>query len=114
MRTIAIFNLDQTLVPFDCNHAWGQHLLERGLDTGDFLVRQQAFMDQYNAGTLDIRAYLRFSMAATVRAGSTVAHQALADFVANDLVTDDLVWFTGEMVGVPSLQEGKVTRFNPS
>lgn len=161
MRTIAIFDLDQTLVPFDCNHAWGQHLLERGLDRGDFLVRQQAFMDQYNAGTLDIRAYLRFSMEATVSAGSTLAQQALADFVerfvkprispsvlelidshrqlghhllvitatnafvsravvdvlgiddlvANELATDEQGWFTGEMVGVPSFQGGKVTRF---
>jgi HAD superfamily hydrolase (TIGR01490 family) len=54
---------------------------ERGLTEDDFLSRQAAFFTQYDAGTLDIYEYQRFSMAATIQAGPVVAQQALAEFV---------------------------------
>ena len=51
-KTIAIFDLDKTLIPFDCDEAWGQFLYARGLAEHDFLSRQAAFFAQYDAGTL--------------------------------------------------------------
>ena len=80
-KTIAIFDLDKTLIPFDCDEAWGLFLHERGLAEDDFLSRQAAFFAQYDAGTLDIHEYQRFSIAATIQAGPVVAQQALAEFV---------------------------------
>ena len=80
-KTIAIFDLDKTLIPFDCDEAWGLFLHERGLAEDDFLSRQAAFFAQYDAGTLDIHEYQRFSIAATIQAGPVVAQQALAQFV---------------------------------
>lgn len=80
-KTIAIFDLDKTLIPFDCDEAWGVFLHERGLAEHDFLSRQAAFFAQYDAGTLDIHEYQRFSIAATIKAGPAVAQQALAEFV---------------------------------
>jgi HAD superfamily hydrolase (TIGR01490 family) len=80
-KTIAIFDLDKTLIPFDCDEAWGHFLHERGWAEHDFLSRQAAFFAQYDAGTLDIHEYQRFSIAATIKAGPVVAQQALADFV---------------------------------
>lgn len=80
-KTIAIFDLDKTLIPFDCDEAWGLFLHERGLAGPDFLSQQGAFFAQYDAGTLDIHAYQRFAIAATLQAGPVVARQALAQFV---------------------------------
>lgn len=80
-KTIAIFDLDKTLIPFDCDEAWGLFLHERGLAGPDFLSRQAEFFAQYDAGTLDIHEYQRFSIAATIQAGPVVAQQALAEFV---------------------------------
>ncbi|PUE42644.1 HAD family phosphatase [Limnohabitans sp. Bal53] len=80
-KTIAIFDLDKTLIPFDCDEAWGLFLHERGLAGPDFLSRQATFFAQYDAGTLDIHEYQRFSIAATIQAGPIVAQQALAEFV---------------------------------
>lgn len=64
-KTIAIFDLDKTLTPFDCDEAWGLFLHERGSDGPDFLSRQAEFFAQYDAGTLDILKYQRFSIGAT-------------------------------------------------
>lgn len=162
MKTIAIFDLDKTLIPFDCDEAWGHHMYAQGHAGADFLARQKTFFDQYDAGTLDIHDYQRFSIAPTIQAGPTLARQELARFVewsvqprltprvfeliashrqqghqllvitatnvfvsravvdalgiadllAIDLVVDEQAWFTGEIQGIPSFQEGKVTRLN--
>lgn len=80
-QTIAIFDLDKTLIPFDCDEAWGLFLYERGFSEHDFLSRQADFFAQYNAGTLDIHEYQKFSLAATIKAGPFAAKQALSEFV---------------------------------
>jgi HAD superfamily hydrolase (TIGR01490 family) len=80
-ETIAIFDLDKTLIPFDCDEAWGRHMHSIGYAHPDFLTQQQNYFDQYDAGTLDIHAYQQFSLEATIRAGPLVARQELAKFV---------------------------------
>jgi HAD superfamily hydrolase (TIGR01490 family) len=82
-QTVAIFDLDKTLLPFDCDEAWGLHLYRLGLTAADFLERQRTFFDQYDQGTLDIHEYQAFSLAAIIQAGPTVARQELAWFVKN-------------------------------
>lgn len=81
MKTIAIFDLDKTLIPFDCDEAWGQHMLSRGHSSSDFSERQAKFFAQYDAGTLDIEEYQRFSMASTIKAGPILARQELELFI---------------------------------
>lgn len=76
-KTIAIFDLDKTLIPFDCDEAWGQFLYARGLAEHDFLSRHAAFFAQYDAGTLDIHEYQRFSIAATVKNNPVLAAGSL-------------------------------------
>jgi len=39
-KTIAIFDLDKTLIPFDCDQAWGHFLYARGWVEHDFLSQQ--------------------------------------------------------------------------
>lgn len=61
--TLAIFDLDNTLIGGDSDHLWGQFVCEQRLvDSDDFAQRSDKFYDDYQAGTLDIDAYLRHAL----------------------------------------------------
>ncbi|MHB8947730.1 MAG: HAD family hydrolase [Rhodoferax sp.] len=162
---LTLFDLDHTLLPIDSDHAWGVFTSTLGwTDPIDFNQRNDEFFAHYQAGTLDIRAYVRFATAALREQGAIKAqaahvqfmqavvgpaikqqalallrqHQQAGDAVlivtaTNDFVTrpiaqalgvDELIatqlevdtapggsgWITGEIVGVPSFREGKITR----
>lgn len=65
MKSLALFDLDHTLLSGDSDHAWGQFLAEQGVVNGDeHRQRNEAFWQQYKDGTLDINAYLRFALSA--------------------------------------------------
>lgn len=65
--TLAIFDLDNTLIGGDSDHLWGQFASERGLvDNEDFAQRGDQFYADYRAGTLDIDAYLRHALSSLV------------------------------------------------
>ena len=57
--TLALFDLDHTLIPFDSGLAWTRFLVARGVLTVDDESRYLAFCHQYVAGTLDIHAMHR-------------------------------------------------------
>jgi HAD superfamily hydrolase (TIGR01490 family) len=60
---LAIFDLDNTLLGGDSDHAWGDWLCERGiLDGVTYKARNDAFYEDYLAGRLDIKAYHDFSL----------------------------------------------------
>lgn len=64
MKSLALFDLDHTLLNGDSDHAWGHFLAEQGVVNGDeHRQRNEAFWAQYKDGTLDINAYLRFALA---------------------------------------------------
>ena len=55
--TLAIFDLDNTLLGGDSDNLWGEFVCERGLVDGeDFAARNDRFYADYKAGTLDIDA----------------------------------------------------------
>lgn len=61
---LALFDLDNTLLPIDSDHAWSEFLGEVGaIDAHDYARRNDAFYEQYKAGTLVIEDYLRFALA---------------------------------------------------
>lgn len=63
MRRLALFDLDHTLLAGDSDFMWGQFLVDRGLVDGPAYEREnRRFYEEYKAGTLDIRAFLRFSL----------------------------------------------------
>jgi HAD superfamily hydrolase (TIGR01490 family) len=63
MVTLAIFDLDNTLIGGDSDNLWGQFLCEQQLvDSADFAQRNDKFYADYLAGDLDINAYLRFAL----------------------------------------------------
>ena len=62
---LALFDLDNTLLLGDSDHAWGEFLVEEGLvDRDEFRRNNDRFYAQYRAGTLDINEYLQFALAA--------------------------------------------------
>ena len=65
--TLAIFDLDNTLIGGDSDHLWGQFVCEQRLvDDADFGARADQFYADYEAGDLDIDAYLRFALSPLV------------------------------------------------
>lgn len=59
---LCLFDLDDTLLPFDSDHAWGQFVVRQGwVDVAEFARRNDLFYEQYKAGTLDIHAYIEFA-----------------------------------------------------
>ena len=160
--TLAIFDLDGTLLNGDSDYAWGQFLVEKGLvDTQEYKHANDKFFLQYQSGTLDIHEYLAFSLAPLTQFSSKQLTELHATFMeekiqpmmlkkASDLLkyhkdqghfllmitaTNQFVTqpisdimemdhiiapipemidghYTGKIVGVPSFQEGKVTRLN--
>ena len=65
MTRLAIFDLDNTLLGGDSDHGWGEFLINEGLvDAEQHRQRNDAFYEQYKAGTLDMTEYLEFVVAA--------------------------------------------------
>ncbi|TBU92549.1 HAD family hydrolase [Phytopseudomonas dryadis] len=60
---LALFDLDNTLLGGDSDHAWGDWLCARGiLDGATYKARNDAFYQDYLAGRLNIADYLNFSL----------------------------------------------------
>jgi HAD superfamily hydrolase (TIGR01490 family) len=60
---LALFDLDNTLLAGDSDHAWGDYLCERGiLDGVAYKARNDDFYQDYLAGRLNISDYLNFSL----------------------------------------------------
>lgn len=160
--SLAIFDLDNTLLSTDSDHAWGEFLLEQGaVDEASYREANDRFKADYDAGRLDMMAFLAVAlkpladnspeqlaawhqqfMASKIephilpRAEELIArHRSRGDTlliitatnrfitapIAERLGIDDLIAvdpemidgrYTGRVDGIPSFQEGKVTRLN--
>lgn len=158
--SLAIFDLDNTLIAGDSDHAWSEFLINKGLvERDDVKDKNDAFYQQYQDGNLDIQAYLRFALSFVAgKTPETLAplHQAFMDeaieplllpkatalldkhraqgdtlliiTATNRFVTEPIAkrlgvehliacdveikdgLYTGEPTGLPSFQQGKVTR----
>ena len=61
---LALFDLDNTLLAGDSDFLWGQYLVEQGRVDGAHYAREnERFYQDYQAGRLDIRVFLRFALA---------------------------------------------------
>ena len=160
--TLAIFDLDNTLIADDSDFLWGQFLVEQGIVDRILYERINAqFYEDYQQGNLDMIAFLRFALkpladhsldqlevwreqflAEVIKPIYLQSAQALVDkhraqghtllvitatnrFITQPIVkmygienliatTPELVdgRYTGEIVGIPSFQAGKVTLLN--
>lgn len=61
--TLALFDLDSTLIAGDSDHAWGEFLSQNNLvDAEAYKTANDKFYEDYLAGQLDMQAYLEFNL----------------------------------------------------
>lgn len=61
--SLAIFDLDNTLIADDSDYLWGQFLVDRGIvDKHHYEQANARFYEQYKQGTLNIAEFLDFSL----------------------------------------------------
>jgi len=61
--SLALFDLDNTLIAGDSDHAWGEFLVAKGLvDAQEYKQTNDYYLQAYQEGTLDIHEYLSFSL----------------------------------------------------
>ena len=79
---LALFDLDHTLLPLDSDYEWGEFTLRKGwCDKQAFGSRNAAFFADYQKGTLDIHAYVRFATEAIRKLGQQAADEAHRTFM---------------------------------
>ncbi|MEH6470679.1 MAG: HAD family hydrolase [Halopseudomonas sp.] len=159
---LAIFDLDNTLLGGDSDHAWGEFLVEQGLVEPDrYQQANDGFYQDYLRGELDIYAYQAFALEPLThfepeqlsqlhqqfmqlkivpmmldkatellqqhrQAGDfiliiTATNRFVTGPIAEHLGVDDILAtepelidgrYTGQLIGTPCYQEGKVVRLN--
>jgi len=80
MKTLALFDLDHTLIPFDSGMAWTQWLVQRGHLPPAAEARYLAFCHDYVAGTLDIHAMHHANLAPLARHSPETLQAWAGDF----------------------------------
>ena len=62
-RKLVLFDLDNTLLESDSDHAWAQFLIEEGVLDGEvYKAKNDHFYRRYMDGTLDIHEFLDFQL----------------------------------------------------
>lgn len=160
--SLAIFDLDNTLIAGDSDHSWGEFLVEHNkVDAAAYRQRNDEFFRAYQRGDLDIMDYLRFAVAPLTQFDEnelaalhrqfmrekvepirltkaenllaqhktqgdvlviiTSTNRFITEPIANLLGVDYLLAtelamennrYTGDILGAPCYQHGKVAHFN--
>ncbi|MFM2345029.1 MAG: hypothetical protein RLZZ210_1641 [Pseudomonadota bacterium] len=62
-KTLALFDLDHTLIPVDSDQQWGQFLSRVGaVDPVNYAKENERFYQEYQKGTLNIQEFLNFGL----------------------------------------------------
>ena len=80
--TLALFDLDLTLIPFDSGMAWTRFLIDRGILPAQAEDQYLAYCHQYVAGTLDIHAMHRANFQPLLRYPRATLEQWQREFEA--------------------------------
>ena len=81
-RRLALFDLDNTLLAGDSDHAWGEFLISRKLvDESGHRKTNDRFYAEYLAGKLDIHAWLAFTLEPVRKFSTARRNILLAEFV---------------------------------
>jgi HAD superfamily hydrolase (TIGR01490 family) len=63
MQPLAIFDLDNTLLNGDSDHAWGEFLCSKGVvDAEEYRKANDYFYEQYKSGSMNIFEFLEFAL----------------------------------------------------
>ena len=83
---LALFDLDNTLLPIDSDYAWGEFSQQIGwTDPVSFKARNDQFYSDYQSGVLDIHEYVRFATDAVRLKGPEQAEMAHRQFM-NEII----------------------------
>ena len=97
---LALFDLDNTLLPLDSDYEWGQFLCRAGaVDPIAFTARNDAFYAQYVNGTLDPVEYLEFALGTLSRfprAQLDAWHRQFMDEVILPVMRDEAIALVDE------------------
>lgn len=161
-KRLALFDLDNTLLAGDSDHAWGEFLIARKLVSPEqHAAANDEFYRQYQDGSLDIHDYVRFTMAPVLNFSQSKLAEMHQEFIqeyvspmvlpaavklvnthlnagdyciiitatnafvtapiaemfgVDKLIATDLAIaqerYTGEILGTPCFQAGKVDKLN--
>ena len=85
--SLAIFDLDNTLLGGDSDHAWGEFIVERQLvDPEAYQAQNDRFFNDYLAGKLDIQVYLNFCLQLLGEHDTAQLDAWHADFMADKIM----------------------------
>ena len=80
--SLAIFDLDNTLIADDSDYLWGQFLVDQGIvDKSHYEDANAKFYEDYKQGTLDIVEFLRFSLQPLADNDPSQLYQWRAQFI---------------------------------
>jgi HAD superfamily hydrolase (TIGR01490 family) len=80
--SLAIFDLDNTLIANDSDYLWGQFLVDQGIvDKNIFEAANARFYEDYKNGVLDIAEFLRFSLHALANNDTAQLYQWREQFI---------------------------------
>ena len=80
---LALFDLDNTLLRGDSDHAWCEFLIEKGVLEGEaYREANDRFYREYEAGTLDIHEYLAFQLKPLAEHPMEELHRWREEYVA--------------------------------
>jgi HAD superfamily hydrolase (TIGR01490 family) len=83
---LALFDLDNTLLAGDSDHAWGEFLCQRGLvDAEAYRARNDTFYQDYLAGALDVLEYQNFCQELLGRSEMAQLQQWHAEFMRDHI-----------------------------
>lgn len=82
--TLAIFDLDHTLLNGDSDYLWGEYMVEKGIvDEQAYRQRNLVFYEDYQRGKLDNDTYLAFALEPLTHYSIEELHRWRADYVEN-------------------------------
>lgn len=95
---LCLFDLDDTLLPLDSDHAWGEFVIQLGwVDETEFRRRNNEFFEQYKAGQLDVHGYIAFATE-PLRARSAQELQTAHQRFMEEVITPSLTPAAIELV----------------
>lgn len=81
--TLALFDLDNTLIAGDSDYLWGEFLVSKSLvDVQIYKNQNQKFYREYEAGNLDVNSYLRFALSALTQFEPELLNKLHSEFMA--------------------------------
>lgn len=83
---LALFDLDNTLLEGDSDHAWGEFLISKNLvEEKAHRERNDFFYEQYKQGALDIHGYVAFTLEPVMQLDSEQRAKLHAEFMEHSV-----------------------------